>query len=169
MQKVKNGDFVQIHYTGTLEDDTPFDSSEGRGPLEFQVGGGAVIPGFNDAVLGMAVNEEKRVTLTPEQAYGFPREEAKREFPKEMLGDMQVEVGQELKFSTPRGPIIGRILEAEGEKFRVDFNHPLAGKTLVFQLKLVGISDTPTQAGCSCSSSDCGTGSDCGSGSGCSC
>jgi peptidylprolyl isomerase len=156
MRKVKDGDFVQVHYTGTLEDNTVFDSSEGRGPLEFQVGSGGIIPGFNDAVMDMKVNEEKQVTLPPDQAYGQPREEAKREFPNEMLGDMKIAVGQELAFSTPRGPVSGKVLEVGDDTFRVDFNHPLAGKTLKFQVKVVGISDGPTQtAGCACSASDC--------------
>ena len=159
MRKVKTGDFVQLHYTGTLEDDTVFDSSDGRGPLEFQVGGGGIIAGFNDAVMDMAVNEEKKVILSPDEAYGPPRDDLKRDFPKTMLGDMQVEVGQDLRFSSPHGPISGKVVSIEADKFIVDFNHPLAGKTLAFQIKVVGISDTPTQASCSCGCSpdDCGT------------
>ncbi len=159
MRKVKNGDFVQLHYTGTLEDDTIFDSSDGRGPLEFKVGGGGIIAGFNNAVMDMAVNEEKKVALTPDEAYGQLRDDLKREFPKTMLGDMQIEIGQNLRFSSPQGPISGQVVAIEGDKFMVDFNHPLAGKTLAFQIKVVGISDTPTQASCSCGCSpdDCGT------------
>jgi peptidylprolyl isomerase len=156
MKKVKNGDFVQVHYTGTLEDDTVFDSSEGRQPLEFQVGSGAIIPGFNDAVIDMKVNEEKQVTLPPDRGYGQPREEAKREFPKAMLGDLEIEVGQRLMFPTPRGPVSGKVLAIDADTFRVDFNHPLAGKTLKFQVKVVGISDRPTQGGCSCRAPACG-------------
>lgn len=159
MRKVKNGDFVQLHYTGTLEDDTVFDSSDGRGPLEFQVGGGGIIAGFNDAVMDMAVNEEKKVVLTPDKAYGQPRDDLQREFPKTMLGDMKIEVGQDLRFSSPHGPISGKVVAIEGDNFMVDLNHPLAGKTLAFQIKVAGISDTPTQARCSCGCSpdDCGT------------
>ena len=155
MKKVKNGDYVQVQYTGSLEDDTVFDSSEGRAPLEFKVGGGAIIPGFNDAVLDMAINEEKVVTLVPEDAYGERREDLKREFPNEMLGDMNVQVGQELRFSSPRGPVVGKVLSLGEDKFLVDFNHPLAGKTLKFRIKVEGISDTPSQgcpSGCSCGS-----------------
>ncbi|HEX9882493.1 MAG TPA: peptidylprolyl isomerase [Desulfobaccales bacterium] len=156
MTKVKNGDFVQLHYTGTLEDGTVFDRSDGRGPLEFQVGGGGIIAGFNDAVMDMEVNGEKTFTLTPDQAYGENREDLKREFPKDMLGDHAIEVGQVLRFSSPHGPVSGTVLALDPDKFTVDFNHPLAGKTLEFAIKVVGITDKPTQMGCSCSSpSDC--------------
>ena len=120
MKKVQNGNYVQVHYTGTLEDDTIFDSSAGRHPLEFQVGSGTIIPGFNDAVLDMKISEEKQVTLSPEQAYGPLREDLKREFPKEMLGDTKIEVGQELRFTSPRGPIMGKVLAIEADKFQVD-------------------------------------------------
>ena len=160
MSKVKSGDYVQVHYTGALENGDVFDSSEGRGPLEFQAGGGMVIPGFNDAVMGMAVDEEKQVTLPPDQAYGPRRDDLEREFDNEMLGGQKVEVGQMLQFSSPRGPMPAKVLDVGADKFTVDFNHPLAGQTLVFTIKLAGISDQPTQqsCGCGCSSTDCGSG-----------
>ncbi|MHB9074045.1 MAG: FKBP-type peptidyl-prolyl cis-trans isomerase [Desulfobaccales bacterium] len=163
MSKVKNGDFVQLHYTGTLEDGSVFDSSEGRSPLEFQVGGGGIIQGFNDAVMDMALEEEKNVVLSPDQAYGDPREDLKREFPASMLEGNPVEVGQQLRFSSPHGPVSGTVLSIESDKFTVDFNHPLAGQTLQFAIKVVGISDAPTQqqGGCSCSTpSSCSSGCD---------
>ncbi len=165
MEKVKNGDYVQVHYSGTLEDDTLFDTSEGRSPLEFQVGTPGIIKGFNDAVMDMALNEEKQFTLTPDEAYGPVQEEAKREFPTEMLGDMKVEVGQELRFNSPHGPVPGKVLAIDADKFTVDFNHPLAGKSLHFKIKVVGISDQPTQTGCSCGST-CDPGA-CGPSCGC--
>jgi peptidylprolyl isomerase len=162
MRKVKNGDFVQLHYTGTLEDGTVFDSSEGRNPLEFQVGGGGIIQGFNDAVVDMGVDEEKKVVLAPDQAYGQPREDLKREFPTSMLEGHQVEQGQQLRFSSPHGPISGTVLDIQTDKFLVDFNHPLAGQKLEFMIKIVGISETPTQtqAGAACSPSSCSSGCD---------
>lgn len=166
MAKVKSGDFVQLHYTGSLEDGSVFDSSDGREPLEFQVGGGGIIAGFNDAVINMEVDGEKDVTLSPDQAYGDLRDDLKREFPKDMLGDNQIEVGQELRFASPRGPVSGKVLAIEPDKFVVDFNHPLAGKTLLFKIKVVGITDHPTQqpaGSCSCSSGSCDSGS-CGGG-----
>jgi peptidylprolyl isomerase len=119
------------------------------------VGSGSIIQGFNAAVVDMQIDEEKKVTLSPEEAYGPRREDLQRDFPKEMLGDTNIEVGQELRFTSPRGPIIGKVLAIEEEKFRVDFNHPLAGKTLKFQIKVEGITAAPTQGcaqGCSCGS-----------------
>ncbi len=171
MAKVKKGDFVQLHYTGSLEDGTVFDSSVDRQPLEFQVGAGGIIAGFNDAIIGMEVNTENQVTLSPEQAYGELREDLKREFPKEMLEDHPVEVGQELRFTSPHGPVCGTVLAIEPDKFVVDFNHRLAGKTLIFKIKVLGVSEHPTQqSACSCSSSSCSPGScgpdSCGSGCG---
>jgi peptidylprolyl isomerase len=162
MSKVKNGDFVQLHYTGTLEDGTVFDSSDGRQPLEFQVGGGSIIKGFNDAVMEMTVDEEKKVVLSPDQAYGDQREDLKREFPVTMLEGHPVEVGQQLRFSSPHGPVSGTVLNIGSDNFVVDFNHPLAGQTLAFQIKLVGITDAPTQVqgGCSCTPSSCSSGCD---------
>lgn len=161
MAKVKNGDYVQLHYTGTLEDGTVFDSSEGRNPLEFKVGDGGIIRGFNDAVMDMEVHGEKTISLTPEEAYGYPREDLKREFDREMLGDHRIQVGQPLRFSSPQGPVTGIVLAIEPEKFVVDFNHPLAGKNLEFKIKVVGVSDSPTQAGgCGCTPSSCSSGCD---------
>jgi peptidylprolyl isomerase len=167
MAKVKNGDYVQLHYTGSLEDGTVFDTSHDGEPLEFLVGGGGIIGGFNDAVIGMEVEGETLVTLPPEQAYGERREDLKREFPKSMLGDHQIEVGQDLRFASPHGPVTGKVLAIEPDKFLVDFNHPLAGKTLLFQIKVVGITDQPTQQpACACSPSSCNP-SSCGPDCGC--
>jgi peptidylprolyl isomerase len=162
MSTVKNGDYVQLHYTGTLDDGTVFDSSAGRSPLEFQVGGGGIIQGFNDAVIDMSLDEEKKVVLNPDQAYGELREDLKREFPASMLDGHPVEVGQQLRFSSPHGPVSGTVLNIESDKFTVDFNHPLAGQTLHFNIKIVGISDSPTQpqSGCSCTPSSCSSGCD---------
>lgn len=155
MSKVQKGKFVQVHYTGKLVDGTMFDSSEGRQPLEFQIGSGQIIPGFEQAVMDMGIDEEKDFTIEAAEAYGPVRDDLKKEFPLDMLGEEKVTVGQELWFKSPQGPIPGKILTMEAENFTVDFNHPLAGKDLQFSIKLVGVSDAPTQvqAGCSCSSS----------------
>jgi len=160
MERIQEGQYAQVHYTGKLVDGTVFDSSEGRQPLEFQVGSGQVIPGFDEAVQGMEVNEEKNFTLKSEEAYGPVRDDLRKDFPKDMLGEKDVDVGQELWFKTPQGPVPGRVLALETDTFTVDFNHPLAGRDLEFSVKLVGISDAPTQApegGCSCSSAGEGT------------
>lgn len=154
MEKIQNGQYAQVHYTGKLADGTIFDSSEGRQPLEFKVGSGQVIPGFDQAIEGMEVNEEKNFLLKTEEAYGPVRDDLKKDFPRDMLGEKEVELGQELWFKTPQGPVPGKILALETDTFTVDFNHPLAGRDLEFSVKLVGLSDSPTQAqeGCSCSS-----------------
>jgi peptidylprolyl isomerase len=155
MEKVHSGQFAQVHYTGKLVDGTVFDSSEGRQPLEFQIGGGQVIPGFDQAVQGMEVNEEKKLLLSSDEAYGPVREDLKKDFPRDMLGGQEVAEGQELWFKSPQGPVPGKIMTLNTDSFTVDFNHPLAGKDLEFSIKLVGISNSPTQAqaGCSCSCS----------------
>jgi peptidylprolyl isomerase len=152
MSQVQKGKFVQVHYTGKLEDGTVFDSSEGRQPLEFQAGSGKVIPGIDNAVLEMNIDEEKQVNIPADEAYGQRRDDLTREFPVSMLGDQKVAEGQNLWFNTPQGPIQGMVMEMGDENFTVDFNHPLAGKNLQFDLKLVGVSDNPTQqSGCACS------------------
>lgn len=164
MSEVKDGKFVQVHYVGSLDDGTVFDDSRGREPFEFQIGAQRVIAGFEAAVRTMKLNEEKTVTLTPAEAYGERQEGLIREFPIAILGQDRIETGQEVWFDSPHGPIPGRVLAMGPDSFTVDFNHPLAGKNLHFTIKLVGISDTPTQTlGCSCSAdpSDCGSGCSC--------
>jgi len=161
MTKIQSGQFAQVHYTGRLTDGSTFDSSEGRQPLEFKLGGGQVIPGFERAVQDMEVNEEKKFLLSSDEAYGPVRDDLKRAFPLSMLEGQEVTEGQELWFKSPQGPVPGKIVTVAADTFTVDFNHPLAGKDLEFSIKLVGISNTPTQvqAGCSCSSeaqSSCG-------------
>jgi len=163
MAKIQSGQFAQVHYTGKLADGTVFDSSVGRQPLEFQVGSGQVIPGFDQAIEGMEINEEKIFILKSDEAYGPVRDDLKRDFPRDMLEGKEVQEGQELWFQSPQGPVPGKIAALSAETFTVDFNHPLAGKDLEFSVKLVGISNTPTQrqagCGCSCSSaSDSGCG-----------
>jgi len=155
MEKIQLGQFAQVHYTGRLTDGTVFDTSEGRQPLEFKLGDGQVIPGFEQAVQGMALNEEKKFLLPVQEAYGPVREDLKRDFPRDMLGGKEVTVGQELMFRSPQGPVPGKVSALAADTFTVDFNHPLAGKDLEFSVKLVGISNSPTQtqASCSCSSS----------------
>ncbi len=140
-EAVKDGDSVRVHYTGRFEDDQVFDSSAGREPLEFTVGSGQVIPGFNDALLGMAVGDKKSVTLQPEDAYGECDPERVIEYPRENLPeDIEPEVDMMLQFMSPEGhPIPVRVSEVLDDVIKLDANPPMAGKVLIFDLELVEI------------------------------
>ena len=142
MQQVKNGDKVKVHYHGKLTDGTTFDSSEGLEPLEFQVGKGDVIPGFDEGVTGMAVGDKKTVTIPAQEAYGPVQEEMIMEFPIDRFPpEMKPEVGMQLNLSDQNGeqfPVI--VADVKEEVVILDANHPLAGKDLVFDLELVEIS-----------------------------
>jgi len=164
MQKVENGMYVSVMYTGTLESGEVFDTSEGCAPLEFQTGAGQMIKGFEDAVMGMALNEKKKFTLEPEEAYGLRDESRVIDFPRAKLPEgMDPKVGESLAFSTPDGRRVpARLAKMDDENLTFDLNHPLAGVSLTFAIEVVGISDAPTQE-----SRDCGSGCDCSSG--CSC
>jgi len=160
MDKVESGHYVSVHYKGTLEDGEVFDSSEDRHPLEVQMGGGQVIAGFEKALMGMALNEKKAITLDPEQAYGNRDESLTHSFERsEIPAEMNVEVGQTVALSSPEGQQVpAQIIEADDQKVVVDLNHPLAGQTLTFDIEIVGISDSPTQQ-----AAGCGTGCHCSS------
>ncbi|MDE3235962.1 MAG: peptidylprolyl isomerase [Bacteroidota bacterium] len=141
MQQVKKGDTIKIHYHGKLEDGTTFDSSAGREPLEFEVGGGMVIAGFDEGVTGMAVGEKKTIHIPFMEAYGPVQEEMIMEFPRNRFPeDMTPEVGMQLSMSNSAGqsfPVV--IVEVKEEVVILDANHPLAGKDLIFDLELVEI------------------------------
>ena len=141
MTQAKSGDTVRIHYTGTLEDGTQFDSSDGRDPLEFALGGGQVIPGFDSAVDGMAVGDNKSVTIPPEQAYGECHEQLVQQVQKSALPeDMEPAVGMQLQSQSPDGQVMNLVItEVADETITVDANHPLAGQTLTFAIELVEI------------------------------
>lgn len=141
MSQAKAGDTVKIHYTGTLDDGTQFDSSAGREPLEFELGSGQVIPGFEKAVEGMAVGDEKDVSIAPEDAYGPRHDQMIQEVPKSALPDnLTPEVGMGLQAQGQDGQVINlTVTEVGEESITVDGNHPLAGKSLNFKLELVEI------------------------------
>ena len=141
MATAKSGDTVRIHYTGTLDDGTQFDSSSGREPLEFALGGGQVIPGFDSAVDGMAVGESKNVTIAPDDAYGQRHEQLVQEVPRDILpDDMDPAVGMQLQSQSPDGQVMNlTVTEVLEEKITVDANHPLAGQSLTFAIELVEI------------------------------
>jgi len=141
MTQAKSGDTVRIHYTGTMDDGTQFDSSDGRDPLEFSLGGGQVIPGFDSAVDGMAVGENKSVTVQPDQAYGERHEQLVQQVPKSALPeDMEPAIGMQLQSQSPDGQVMNLVItEVADETITVDANHPLAGQALTFAIELVEI------------------------------
>jgi peptidylprolyl isomerase len=141
MSQAKAGDTVRVHYTGKLDDDSKFDSSVGREPLEFALGSGQVIPGLDKAVEGMAVGENKSVRIEAEEAYGPHQEQLIQEVPKSALpDDMQPAVGMPLQAQGPEGQVVKLVVTAVAEEsITVDANHPLAGKALSFDIELVEI------------------------------
>lgn len=141
MTQAKKGDGVKIHYTGTLADGTVFDSSAGRDPLDFTLGSGQVIPGFEEAVLGMAIGDKKTVTIPSQKAYGEKNEDMVIEVPKNQVPpDLDPEVGQKLQMGGPNGElIVVTVVEVNDEVVTLDANPPLAGKDLTFELELVAI------------------------------
>jgi len=137
---IEDGKKVRIHYTGRLNDGKKFDSSEGREPLEFETGSGAVIPGFDAAVRDMEVGSKKTVILLCKEAYGEISEDMigaipKANFPK----DMEIQVGMTLQMQGPQGPLPIVIKAVKDETVTIDANHPLAGKDLTFELELIEI------------------------------
>jgi peptidylprolyl isomerase len=136
-----DGDVVWIHYRGTLEDGTVFDSSLERDPLEFTLGAGAVIPGFDNAVRGMRVGEQKKVTIPADEAYGPYRFEKVLVIARAQLSlGTNPEVGQRLQLMTSSGGAMQVLVtEVTETSITVDANHPLAGEDLTFEIALVGI------------------------------
>lgn len=141
MSQAKNGDTVSIHYTGKLPDGTPFDSSEGREPLEFKLGEGQVINGFEEAVEGMAQGESKTFEVSADQAYGPRLDELVHEVPKDRLPpDIEVQEGMQLQAVGPNEqPVLLTVAEVGDETVTLDANHPLAGQDLTFEVQLVEI------------------------------
>ena len=141
MSQAKTGDTVKIHYTGTLEDGTEFDSSSGRDPIEFQLGSGQVITGFDKAVEGMEVGEKKTVNIPPEDAYGEPNDEMVMDVPRSALPeDLEPKEGMGLQARQQDGQVVNFTITAVADdKITVDGNHPLAGKPLSFDIELVSI------------------------------
>lgn len=142
MTQLQNGQTVDVHYTGRLEDGSVFDSSEGREPLQFTLGAGQVIPGFEDAVRGLNIGESTETTIPPEQAYGQHNPEMVMQLPRNQFPpDMTPEVGMQVGLQSPQGQAIpATITVVEDEVVTLDANSPLAGKTLIFELTLVSVS-----------------------------
>lgn len=140
-QKAEKGDTVAVHYTGTLDDGEVFDSSRQRDPLEFQVGSGQVIPGFDQAVEGLEVGESIQVRVEPEEGYGEPREDLLVDVGREQFpSDSEPEVGQQVQVQVSAGDNrVATIASIEEDAITLDLNHPLAGRTLTFTVELVAI------------------------------
>ena len=141
MQQVKDGDVVKVHYTGRLTSGEQFDSSAGREPLEFTVGAGQMIKGFDAALPGMLVGDKKTINIAAADAYGERTDEAVIAFPKENVPeDMKLEPGMTLTLSNQMGqPIPVVVLELREDAVILDANHFLAGKELIFDIELVEI------------------------------
>ena len=181
MQEVKNNDYVTVVYDGFLSNDEAFESSKDTGPMEFQAGSNSVLPGFEKEVLGMKINETKNFEIQPQDAFGIKKPELVHTVERAVIG---------AEGEVKPGAILGLTVEKDGENVKVpamvtdvtddtitvDFNHPLAGQTLKYQVTVTGISDKPsasaTGCGCGCGednssqTDDCST-SDCSNGCGC--
>jgi peptidylprolyl isomerase len=140
MTQASTGNTIKVHYTGTLDDGTQFDSSVGRDPLEVTLGQGQVIPGFEKGLEGMAIGEKKTIHIPVEEAYGTHIPELVQEVPREHIPEeIELEVGVQLQAQGPNGPFIVVVAEMSDETATLDGNHPLAGKALNFELELVEI------------------------------
>lgn len=141
MTQAERDDTVRVHYTGKLEDGTVFDSSAEREPLEFTIGEGEIIPGFEEAVIGMEPGESKTVEVSEEEGYGPHREELMLTVDREELPpNMEVEVGQQLQVRMENGQTaVVEVVGVSESDLTLDANHPLAGETLTFEVELVEI------------------------------
>ncbi len=141
MSQAQAGQTVKVHYTGTLDDGTQFDSSAGREPLEFTLGNGSVIAGFDEAVTGMSVGENKTITIPSDQAYGEHNPEMVQNVPREAIpSDIELETGMVLNAQGPDGHTLNfTVTSFDEQQVTVDGNHPLAGKDLTFALELVEV------------------------------
>lgn len=140
---IKSGDKVSVDYEGRFESGEVFDSSkhgDHSHPLEFEVGANQVIPGFDKAVVGMKKGEEKEFTINPEEGYGEINHQLKKEIPKKALPpEQEPKAGMTLVVSTPQGQFPVKISEVKEDTVTIDLNHPLAGKKLIFKIKILDI------------------------------
>ena len=141
MTQTKMGDRVRVHYTGSLENGDEFDSSRNREPLEFVIGEGSVIPGFQEGVVDMAVGESKKISILPENGYGERNEELVAEVMKsDIPAYIKPSPGMRLRIKNPEGGVMEVIIADVGEDtVTLDGNHPLAGQTLLFDVELIEI------------------------------
>lgn len=141
MEQARSGDTVRVHYRGTLADGSEFDSSRGREPLEFTLGGGQVIAGFDEAVTGMGPGDARTVTIPADQAYGTRSNDLMFVVPRQQFpDDIQPQPGQQLQMSTQDGQVaVVTVIDVNDQGVILDANHPLAGQDLTFELELVEI------------------------------
>lgn len=141
MSEAKTGDTVKVHYRGTLADGTEFDSSRGQEPLEFTLGQGQLISGFEDAVVGMTLGENKTITIAPDEAYGERNEAMVQKVPRGAIPpEIELAEGMLLQAQGPDGETLRfTVADFNDEQVTVDGNHPLAGRDLTFELELVQI------------------------------
>ena len=136
---MKPGTKVKIHYTGTLNDGSVFDSSEGKEPLEFTIGQNQVIKGFENGVMDMKLNDEKTININPSEAYGEMQEQLIVKIPREKFPE-KIEAGGRLILKGPEGQSVPAvIMEVKEDSVTIDLNHPLAGKELTFKVKVVEV------------------------------
>jgi len=144
---VESGDLVRVHYTGRLEDDSVFDSSDGREPLSFECGAGDVIKGFDEGVLGLKPGETKRVVIAPDDGYGPWRQDLLTQVERAWAGDQVVLPGMIVQVQAPDTEdgeeelVEGLVTEVGDESITLDFNHPLAGKVLTFDITVVEVEE----------------------------
>ena len=140
MTQAQTGQTVKVHYTGTLDDGTQFDSSVGSEPLQVTLGNGEVIPGFEKGIEGMRVGEKKQVHIPSDEAYGESHETLIQEIGRDQMPpDIEPEVGQQFQVEGPSGPMILTVTDVSDDAVTMDGNHPMAGKNLNFELELVDI------------------------------
>ena len=141
MRQAREGDKVQVHYQGRLDDGTTFDSSQGRDPIEFTIGEGEVVPGFEQAVTGMTAGEKKTTTIAAEHAYGERMDDLMFSVSRDQVPEgMDVKVGDQLSVGLPNGESVPmQVASVDDDSLTLDANHPLAGKDLTFDLELVKI------------------------------
>lgn len=141
MAQAKAGDTVTVHYTGKLEDGTVFDSSANREPLQFSIGEGRIIPGFEQAIIGMAPGDSKTATIPSDEAYGPHQQQMVVVVEREQIPEnVPLDVGQQLQIRQENGqPIPVIVTDISDAKVTLDANHPLAGEDLIFDIQLLEI------------------------------
>lgn len=137
---VKKGNKVKLHLSGKLKDGRVFATTEAKEPLEFEAGAGEILPGIDDEVIGMEENEEKKITLSPGMGFGERKEELIKKVDKNVFKGEKAKIGQRINMQMEKGRTVSaEVIEIEADKITLDLNHPLAGKELMFKIKVVGI------------------------------